>query len=208
MKRVGGRPEDTCRHDCGVFPPLPRSTGVLFLLLLTRWWILPSTAINPFYTAPLTCEIYLRTHILSQHTHWRVIAGAHTHTQRRSSLSYLFHFSARLSWLFRIHAPLERKHFAADICRNSLYAKTFRSAAWLHTLRVTSDLHQSHLRFLLGLTPHRSARLDWRPAQLPAVCLHKTILTAAAAVDKVVQKENSSLLFKWLYFENRGSGFI
>lgn len=120
MKRVGGRPEDTCRHDCGVFPPLPRSTGVLFLLLLTRWWILPSTAINPFYTAPLTCEIYLRTHILSQHTHWRVIAGAHTHTEAEQSvLSFSFFCSSVLA----VQDPRKRSNantlprtFAGIVC--------------------------------------------------------------------------------------------
>lgn len=77
------------------------------VLPLTTWWILLSTTINPFYRAPLTCEIHLQPHVWIQNTHTLAHRCRHTHK----------HF------FFPLHSILRHKHTLLDIRRNFFVCK-------------------------------------------------------------------------------------
>lgn len=152
-------------------------------------------------------DISATPHFNSKHTRWSVV----TRTHKQSSASGVFvGFFAPFSSLI-----LDSQTCTfMDICRNSLYAKAFRSAFCLHMLRVTYDLLQSHPRFLLCFTPQRSARLDWCPAQTVtagrAACIHPFLCTRLTAQGCSEGEFISGFLMEktLILFQNQGTVFL
>lgn len=128
---------------------------LLFHFSLTRWWILLSTTINPFYREQMTCEMYLWPHI--------DVSGTHMHKQT---------FSTKSS----IH-PLTKKktHSCGYFCWNSLFftAKQFRNDIWPPPR--SSLNHPLHSSEIIEIRP--MPRSD---SLLQSSCLHASILMFSA----------------------------